>query len=60
MDFVQIGYYDDRQAARVPISRRDLKAAFGERPQQLRYEVLDGAVVLTAPDQPAYRRRGDI
>jgi hypothetical protein len=57
MDIISIGYYDDRRAARIPIDRYDLRSAFDQRPQQLRYEVFDGYVVLTEPTERAFARR---
>jgi hypothetical protein len=57
MDIVQVGYYQGRDKARVPISRGAIKAVFGERPQRLRAEYLDETIVLTDIREPAYLRR---
>ena len=59
MDIAQIGYYKQRQKARVPLDRGALKASFGQRPQELRAEFFDGFVVLTDVAEPAWRNRND-
>lgn len=57
MEFPDVGYYDNRQKARVPIDRGTIKAAFGERKEQLRCECFEGMIVLTDPEEPAYINR---
>lgn len=59
MDFAKIGYYDRRQRARVPIDKGDIRAAFGQRPERLRVEVLEGAIILTDPKDQQWRYRND-
>lgn len=54
MEFPKVGYYDDRNKARVPIDRGAIKAAFGQRKKRLRVEVMEGYIVLTSPDGPKY------
>jgi len=57
MEILQIGYYQGRSAARVPVSRGNIRAVYGHRPDQLRAEYLEGAIVLTDPDKQAWRHR---
>lgn len=59
MQFVKVGYYDDRNRARVPIDKGALQSCFQRRPQRLRVEVLDGYVVLTDPQDAQWRSRND-
>jgi|AKVG01.1.fsa_nt_gi hypothetical protein len=57
MDIVQVGYYQGREKARVPISRGAIKAVYGSRPQRLRAEYLEDTIVLTDIREPAYLNR---
>lgn len=57
MDIVQVGYYDGRNKARVPVQKGSIRAALGERTDQLRVETLEGMIVLTHPADPSYRDR---
>jgi len=59
MDIIQVGYYQGRRKARVPIDRGAIKACFGERPQRLRVEYLEDTIVLTHIKEPAYLRRDE-
>ncbi len=59
MDIVQVGYYQGRQKARVPIDRGAIKACFNKRPQRLRVEYLEQTIVLTDLKEPAYLRRDE-
>lgn len=57
MDFAKVGYYSDRQKARVPVDRGAIRAAFGERLDTLRVETFEGYIVLTDPSDPRFPRQ---
>jgi len=59
MDVIQVGYYQGRSKARVPIDRGAIQAAFGRKPDRMRVEVLENAVVLTDIRGPDFRSRLD-
>jgi len=59
MDFAKVGYYPQRAKARVPIDKGSLRAAFGNRPDRVRVEVMEGFIVLTDPNEQAWRFRND-
>jgi hypothetical protein len=59
MDFAKVGYYKQRHKARVPIDRSAIRAAFGERVDRVRVEVMEDMIVLTDPRDQQYRHRND-
>lgn len=54
MEFAALGYYSGRDKVRVPIDRGTIRAAFGNHPQRLRVEALEGCIVLTDPSGPSF------
>jgi len=59
MQFAHIGYYTDRNKARVPIDKQLLQSVYGRRVERLRVEALDGFIVLTDPQDAQYRGNYD-
>jgi hypothetical protein len=54
MEFATVGYYRDRQQARVPIHRRSIETVFARRPEVLRVEFREDAIILTDPEGPGF------
>jgi hypothetical protein len=59
MDFAKVGYYQQRSKARVPIDNGAIRAAFGERVDRMRVEILEDAIVLTDPRDQQWRHRDE-
>jgi len=57
MEIAQVGYYEGRNKARVPVQKGSIRAALGERTDQIRVETFEGMIVLTHPGDPGYRDR---
>jgi hypothetical protein len=57
MEIAQVGYYEGRNKARVPVQKGSIRAALGERTDTLRIETLEGMIVLTHPADPSFRDR---
>jgi len=54
---VDVGYYDGRNQARVPIDKNRIQSCYGRRPKILRGEVMDGFIVITdMQDEPWVKR----
>jgi len=59
MRFAKVGYYSQRQKARVPVDKRRIEGSFKRRPERLRVEAIEEAIILTDPRDESWRKRHD-
>lgn len=57
--FATVGWYDDRAKAALWTDKEAVSTLTVQRPQRLRYELMDGYLVFTDPDAPSFGRAMD-
>jgi hypothetical protein len=56
---IDVGYYPDRNKARVPIGKNRIQSCYSRRPKILRGEVMDGFIVITDMQDEPWVKRND-